>query len=205
MTIFRHVAGGSLISGERFTFSVHSERAPGEINEAHSVFAGAIDDLWLGTATPADSIKQLYPAATIVDELVTTSLSALTGRNVQQASSAPSLAGTGSGAALPPQTAICVSLRSGLPTRAGRGRFFLPAPIVAESSVGRLTPTAQGQVLAAATLFLTSMQTGLYPVVIYHRSDLTATLVTGVDVGDVFDTIRRRRDKLIETRVRNAL
>lgn len=205
MTIFRHVARGSLIDGEQFTFSIHSERAPGEVNEAHTAFAAAIALLWNGVATPADSIKQLYPAGTTVDELVTTQLAALSGRNELQVISAPALAGTGAGAALPPQTAICVSLRTALPTRAGRGRFFLPAPIVAESSSGRLASTAQGQVLAAVTGMLQSMQSDLYPVVIMHRDDLTTTLVTSVDVGDVFDTIRRRRDKLVEARVSAAI
>lgn len=205
MTVFRNTAGGALINGERFTFSIHTEKAAGDIVTAASLWSDAIDLLWNGAATPADSIKQLYPAATTVDDLVTTELSPTTGKNVAQAVTAPALAGTGSGAALPPQTAICVSLRTSLPTRAGRGRFFLPAPIVAESSSGRLNATAQGQVLAAVTGMLQFLGTNLYPAVIYHRDDRTTTLVTSTDVGDVFDTIRRRRDKLIEARMVSPL
>lgn len=205
MTVFRNTAGGSLINGERFTFSLHTEKAAGDVASAASAWASAIDLLWNGLASPADSIKQLYPAATIVDELVTTELSPTTGRNVAQAISTPALAGTGAGAALPPQTAVCVSLRTALPTRAGRGRFFLPAPIVAESSAGRLGATPQGQILAAVTGMLGLLSDNLYPGVIYHRDPRTTTALVSVDVGDVFDTIRRRRDKLIEARMTSAL
>jgi hypothetical protein len=205
MTIYRHVAKGSLINGEIFTFSVHSQKAAGDITDAHSAWATALGLLWNGAATPADSIKQLYPAATTVDELVTTELDAVTGKNVIQAISAPALVGTGSGAALPPQLAICVSLRTALPTRAGRGRFFLPAPIVTESTVGRINSTGQGQVALAAVGMLQSMQSDLYPVVILHKSTMTTDLVISTDVGDVFDTITRRRDKLVEVRVSHVV
>lgn len=200
MTVFRNTAGGSLINGERFTFSVHTEKAAGDVVDAASAWSTAINLLWLGAATPADSIKQLYPAGTIVDELVTTELSPTTGKNVHQAISTPSLAGTGSGAALPPQTAICVSLRTDLPTRAGRGRFFLPAPIVTVSSSGRISATPLGQIVAAVQGMMQSLAGDLYPAVIYHRNTLTTDLILTIDVGDVFDTIRRRRDKLIEVR-----
>jgi hypothetical protein len=37
-------------------------------------------------------------------------------------------------------------------------------------------------------------------VVIYHRATGTTSLVTSLDVGDVIDTQRRRRNKLIEAR-----
>jgi hypothetical protein len=36
--------------------------------------------------------------------------------------------------------------------------------------------------------------------VIYHRGLGTTSLVTSLDVGDVIDTQRRRRNKLIEAR-----
>jgi hypothetical protein len=205
MTVFRNTAGGTLINGERFSFSVHTEKAAGDVVDAASAWSDAIAQLWNGSATPADSIKQLYPAATIIDELVTTELSPTNGHNVHQAISTPSLAGTGSGAALPPQTAICVSLRTGLPTRAGRGRFFLPAPIVAESSVGRINATAQGQIVAAVAGMMGVLTDALFPAVVYHAQFRTTDAVTSIDVGDVFDTIRRRRDKLIEVRMSSAV
>lgn len=205
MTYFRHTAVGTLIDGEQFTFSLHTQKAAGDFIAAHTSFAAAVALLWDGVATPADSIKQLYPVATTVDELVTSELDPLSGHNVHQARSAPALAGTGSGAALPPQTAICVSLRTALPTRAGRGRFFLPAPIVTVSSAGRISATAQGQVLAAVAGMLTAMQGDAFIPVVLHRDDMTSDDITSVDVGDVFDTIRRRRDKLVEARMSTTL
>jgi len=205
MTFFRHEATGTLPDGETFTFGVHSEKAAGNIAAAHSAWASAVDDLWNGTATPADSIKQLYPSTITVDELVTTELDPITGKNLLQERSGVSLAGTGSGGALPQEVAVCVSLRTNLPTRAGRGRFFLPSPILTVCIGSRLGSTAQGQILAAAALMLGDMVTSTYPVVILHRSTMTSDLVVSVDVGDVFDSMRTRRDKLREVRVSQAV
>jgi hypothetical protein len=36
--------------------------------------------------------------------------------------------------------------------------------------------------------------------VLYHRDLLTTTTIVTVDVGNVFDAQRRRRNKLVETR-----
>jgi hypothetical protein len=52
---------------------------------------------------------------------------------------------------------------------------------------------------------LQSMQSDLYPVVILHKSTMTTDLVISTDVGDVFDTITRRRDKLVEVRVSHVV
>src|SRR2546423_11881901 len=83
MTIFRHQATGTLPDGETFTFGVHTEKAAGNIAAAHSAWAAAVDDLWNGTATPADSIKQLYPSTITVDELVSTELVDCNGGGVE--------------------------------------------------------------------------------------------------------------------------
>jgi hypothetical protein len=205
MTIYRHTARGTLINGEIFTFGVHSQKTAGVLADADTAWQSSLADMWLGSDAPNDAIGHLYPAATTVVEAVTTELDPVTGKNVAQLRSAPGLVGTGSGAALPPQLAICVSLRTVKPTRAGRGRFFLPAPIVSVSNVGRLDATAQDQVDAAAALMLNDMQTFTYPVVILHRSTMTTDLVTSVDVGDVFDTITTRRDKLVESRLSRSV
>jgi hypothetical protein len=201
MTIFRHEAIGALPDGEQFVFGVHSEKAAGSLSGAHSAWAAAVDDLWNGTATPADSIKQLYPSSIHIDEVVSTELDPITGKNLLQERSGVSLVGTGSGSALPQEVAVCVSLRTNLPTRAGRGRFFLPSPIVTTVSASRLAGTPQGQILAAAALMLGDMSAATFPVVILHRSTMTTDLVISVDVGDVFDSMRTRRDKLREVRV----
>lgn len=205
MTIFRHEATGTLPDGESFTFGIHSEKAAGNIAAAHSAWAAAVDDLWNGTATPADSIKQLYPSSIHVDEVVSTELDPITGHNVLQERTGVSLVGTGSGSALPQEVAVCVSLRTSLPTRAGRGRFFLPSPILTTVSASRLASTPQGQILAAAALMLGDMNTATYTVVILHRSTMTTDEVVSVDVGDVFDSMRTRRDKLREVRVSTTL
>lgn len=205
MTIFRHEATGTLPDGETFTFGIHSEKPAGSLSGAHSAWAAAIDDLWNGTATPTDSIKQLYPSSIHIDEVVSTELDAISGRNLLQERTGVSLIGTGSGGALPQEVAVCVSLRTALPTRAGRGRFFLPSPILTTCVTSRLASTPQGEILAAAALMLGDMNSATFTVVILHRSTMTTDDVVSVDVGDVFDSMRTRRDKLREVRVSAVL
>ncbi len=205
MTIYRHEASGALPDGETYTFGIHTSRAASTVEAAEAAWASAIADLWLGSAPPADAIGHLYPAAVTLVETVTTELDPVTGKNVAQVQSAHSLAGTGAGGALPQEVAVCVSLRTALPTRAGRGRFFLPSPILTTCVASRLDPDAQDSILNAAALMLGDMITSLFVPVIYHRTTKTSTVVTRVDVGDVFDSMRTRRDKLREVRVTQGL
>lgn len=86
-------------------------------------------------------------------------------------------------------------------TRAGRGRFYLPPLAVSTVADGRLSSTAQGTVSSAVEAFLTSLGGASLTPVVRGRSTHTSTPITRYDVGDVFDTQRRRRDKLIETRI----
>lgn len=200
MTFYRHEARGLTVGGEMFVYGIHSSNIAGALATAHSTWIAANTKMWGGTAPPADSIKQLYTPAYQVVQHVTTELNILTGKNQAQLISQAGLAGTGSGEAFPPQVAICVSLRTLLPTRAGRGRFFLPAPIVSTIATGRLTGTAQDQIVKAVGLMLSTMKAAGYGAVILHRGSMSSDAVTSYDVGNVFDTMRTRRDKLIEVR-----
>src|SRR6267378_6065803 len=196
MAYHRLVAQGSTVAGEEFTFSVHVNAGAASVTATLAAWDTAIGLLWNGVATPADSVKQLYSTASSVVELSSTSLDPSTGRNVAQAKQSVSFVGTSGAASLPPNVATCVSLRTDTPTKAGRGRFFLPGMDFGAVSAGRLAATPQGQALAAAVGMLSSLSGAGFPVVILHRATMTATTVTSVDIGDVFDTITRRRDKL---------
>jgi hypothetical protein len=205
MPIFRCQAIGSLPAGESFSFGVHTEKGAGTISAAYAAWADAVDLLWNGVASPDDSIKQLYTPGVTIDELVVTQLDPDTGKNVLQERGSVSLVGTGSGDALPTEVAICVSLRTALPTRAGRGRYFLPNPRLATCVGTKLDATAQGQVAAASAGMLGDLSTIGYPAVILHRRTLTTDVVTSTDVGDIFDVQRSRRTQLRESRVSVAL
>jgi hypothetical protein len=200
MTIFRHEARGSLPDGEFFTFGIHSSKVAGVIADAAAAWKNAVDSLWLGDNPPTDGINQFYGPSVSVDELVTTELDATTGKNLLQETQSYTGPGTGTGDNLPQEVAVCVSLRTPLPTRAGRGRFFLPSPLLTTCVASRLDADTADAIALAAINCLATMQVATYPAAIYHRSTHTATLITSIDVGDVFDSMRTRRDKLREVR-----
>lgn len=200
MTIYRHEARGLSVNGEIFVYGVHTNKVGGVLADAHAAWIANNGKMWGGTAAPADSIKQLYNPGYTVVQAVTTEMHPVTSKNVAQLVTQTGLAGTGAGESFPPQVAICVSLRTDLPTRAGRGRFFLPATIISTIINGRLTAVAQDQMTKAVGLMLTGMKASGYPVVVLHRSTMTSDNVTRYDIGNVFDTMRTRRDKLVEVR-----
>lgn len=205
MAHYRGTVQGHLEGGEVFNFTMHFSAVTGQAAAMATDLADAVTLMWSGTNTPAGNITALYPAAIGVDGVVVDELSPATGVNVSQGRASLSLVGTGTGEALPPQNAIVVSLRTNTPTRAGRGRFYLPSPVVSTVVDQRLDSSAQGDVLNGALAMLNHMNGLSWQPEVYHRTTITGTDIVSIDVGDVFDNQRRRRNKLVETRVRHDL
>jgi hypothetical protein len=107
----------------------------------------------------------------------------------------------------PNQQSIAVTLTTGYSTGvAKKGRFYLPCPIYYPSSTdGLISASEANAVQDAAALWLTTMNASdpNFRVAVFSRKDGAAThrLVTGVWVGRVIDTQRRRRRSLPETYV----
>lgn len=199
MGTYRAVVAGHEAS-ESFNFSMTLFNAAGSVAGAAAALHTAIGLLWNGVAPPADSIKQLVPTTSGIDLTSATEIDPLTGKNMGQVQTSETLVGTDATGPLPPQCSIVVSLRTALFNKSGRGRFYLPVFGSDVLAAGRLPATAKTQVATAAQKMIQSLNGAGYQVVVYHRASKTHDAVTQVNVGDVYDTQRRRRNKLVEAR-----
>lgn len=199
MPTYANVVTGHTL-GESFTWTLHTFNAGGNTAGAAAALHTAVDLMWNGAAPPADSIKQLVCADDGIDQTTAIELDPLTGKNLSKVETAETLVGTNASECLPPQCSCCVSLTTALPQKKGRGRFYLPAFGVDQIAGGRIIAAATASVKNAAQALIQSLNGAGYTVVIYHRSDRTHDNVTGGNVGNVFDTQRRRRNKLVEVR-----
>lgn len=197
MALYRHTLLGTY-PGEVWTFRVHSD---GNISLA------AAQSAWASGVTAFASAAYLGDLCADVafTEITTAELDPVTGGQLTKASDPRSEVGTSVAACLPFQCTPVVSLRTADASRRGRGRFYAPSPAVDTQSGGRLTATAQGNLAdSAAALFGGLSGAGLQPV-LYGGAGSTTIPLVSLDVGDVIDTQRRRRNKLIEARTSRIL
>lgn len=201
MTFYHHTASGA-VDGELWAINVWSTDAGGgNIDDAHAAWTAAAQVIWTDSGSGTGWGPQC-PNSVTLSSVKTASIDPLTWKQASTRIGALALAGSAAGNLLPPQSAVVVSLRTNLATRAGRGRVYLPAPAVAAAgATGQLVAAAQNAAATAVQHALQGMATASYQPIIWHRSSHTGSNITSVDVGTVFDTQRRRRDKLVETRV----
>jgi len=112
--------------------------------------------------------------------------------------------GSGSSApAYPNQVALAVSLTTAFSRGpAHRGRFYVPLPSFGLDGAGTISSAAATQMKGAATDLLTALNAvdNNSTVAVFSRK-LGApahNIVTGIEVGRVYDTQRRRRRSLVE-------
>jgi hypothetical protein len=127
------------------------------------------------------------------------------GKNVSQIVTPLTLVGTSTDELLPPNVAVAASLRTDTPTKAGRGRNFLPSPVVTCVVDQKLDTTIQTAIKNAWLRALNSMNADDCRVVIWSRATSIPFDVVSVDVGDVFDVQNRRRNQQTEVRVRSNI
>ena len=196
MALYRHRLEGTF-PGEQWSFGVYTDSNL-SVTAMHSQWMTGITNFW-STATALFCTDVETTRATTVE------LDPATGRQLTGAESTRTDAGTSEATCLPFQCAPVVSLRTATLSRAGRGRFYAPSLAVDQVDAGRMTTTARDTLADAAEDLLTGLTSAGGTVVIYHRASGTTTPVISLDVGDVIDTQRRRRNQLIEARTSRAL
>ena len=103
----------------------------------------------------------------------------------------------------PPQIALAVSLNTDRRGPTGKGRFYLPSPAIAMGLGYQISDADRDDVVNSTVTFLNDLANepgvdvlGLAPVVASTKG--YNSLVTGVRVGRIFDTVRTRRRSLVE-------
>lgn len=191
MALYRLVASGTT-PGESFSFTMHAE-ANLSTGDTATAFGDALTACWaagMDDLTTPEVDLTLASAAAINEA---------TDGQITRVEVVLALTGVADAEMLPFQCATVISLLTASATRHGRGRFYLP-PLAASFLLnGKLNSTAMTTLDTAWTAFFDSLNTdGVNPVV-RNRTGHVSTPVTSARVGDVIDTQRRRRNKLVET------
>lgn len=110
-----------------------------------------------------------------------------------------------------PQTAAVLSLRTNTPGASGRGRLYWPALSIGLSgTTGRLTSSTTTALASQAATYLRAVQDAVkneyygalsavvVELCVYSPKQKTTYHVNRIQVGDVLDVQRRRRDRLRE-------
>lgn len=106
----------------------------------------------------------------------------------------PPLPGTGDADELPASTAVLVSLRTGLPGRARRGRVFLP-PSAESGSLGDLTAATAVDIATDFKNLLNDFTSSDLQPVVLSRVDDTTAVITQVRCDQRLRTQRRRQQR----------
>lgn len=204
MALYMLRAAGTWNGGEVWNFTLHALATIGT-EQAATAWADALTEAWSGAGTPAGALATLYSPDVVLQTATAGQIAQPGGGQVARADVTIGLPGTAVADSLPPQCAVVISLRTGLANRAGRGRFYLPATAVDASAGGRLSTAAQTTIANAMTRMFAALDpTGITPV-IYGRLTGSTNTITSANVGDVYDTQRRRRNQLTETRMAIAV
>lgn len=191
MPLFHHMIKGTS-PGESWSFGLYTEGA-GALVSAQAGWVASVSAFWA-------VLTDVVTTDIAVTELSTASITQATGGQISRVSDASVLVGTAEGEMLPFQCAVVVSFTTELATRAGRGRFYLPPLYATALDAGRISNGTRATVVSAVNAMWAGLGTAGLAINLYSRGAKTLTPVTGGSVGNVIDTQRRRRDKLIEVR-----
>jgi len=192
MALFHHTFSGTT-PGETWSFNIHTTSA-GTLASAQAGAVAAANALWTG------QLDDFISADVLMTEVSTASLNEATDQQISRLADDVNLPGVSAGQSLPFQCALAVSWRTDFATRAGRGRIYLPPISVSNMAAGRVGNSSVTGIVAAVNAFWGALDTAGLALVIRSKSTHTSVAVTGGNVGNVIDTQRRRRNKLIEIR-----
>lgn len=198
---------GDLPGSELWTITLRTVAAVGDDSECAAMALQANEaftTFWNATG----GIHAFNPAGVTFRKVTCRSVSAA-GVTVAQGESSlitPS-PGIASSQGAPNQSALVVTLVTARPGRTGRGRVYLPflSPIF-QAGTDRIADTGRDAVCFSFSAFITTMNLnddggtfGPFDIAVQSTVNMAAPPpVTSVRVGNVVDTQRRRRNKVVE-------
>lgn len=199
MTLYYHRFQGNCAAGDQFNYGWYAT----SIRSLAAAQAAAVAwnaTVWNGVA-PGQGYKDHVNNLVGMQNVTTVEIDPLTGKQLSRADTAQVIVGTALFTAFPADVALCVSTRTNVPQRSGRGRFYMPQPASDESTnTGRAQPSLINHLMAALTGAWTGYNTASDRPVLFHRKLHTTTPITSFNIGDLFDTQRRRENKVSEAR-----
>lgn len=199
MPLYQHRFSGHTASNETFMYTwwANSIRSIADAQTA----ALAWNALLWGGATAGNGYEDHVTTNVGVDSVTTVLIDPLTGLQTSRVDTAQNLDGVVVGNPMPADVALVISLRSVLANRRGRGRFYLPQPgVVNLTADGRVVADLVSDLSASLAAAWASYNTTNDRPVIYSRAGRSFVNITSFNVGDLFDTQRRRENKLLEAR-----
>lgn len=197
MALHRVVLSGALALGDEWSSSFHCDVAT---LTAPSSTAGAVktalENNW---ATIASS----YYSGTKLQKVSVYEIPITGGPATDQAEETLTLAGSSSSVPVPANVAVVATLLTGAPGRSRRGRMYWPGfQSSALDGSGRIeAPFPSNLANFLADTFGEINVVGTRLVGVYSRTTSSINAVQAVSVGDVWDTMRSRRNAVTEGRV----
>ena len=191
---FRRVTVRGKVPGDIFQF--------GMVFEHDGFIQELADDFVAAFAAAYDApLRADFNTGVTFDDVLVSELQVGSGTVVDTASAVIGLAGTAVVNMMPPQCSLCVTI---LPVSGTtKGRFYLPPMNTGvQTATGRCSTVKVTAHADAWHELLTSLagETSPARLGIWRTGPDTYLGSKGISIGDVFDTQRRRRNKLIEVR-----
>lgn len=201
MAYFRHRVTGPGSAGDTWVCTMHSQGASA-LATVHAAWTTLVTGFITSVLGP------MWPNETSATQTITDQLDANGLHNVGQLTSAITAPGTGAGATLSPRTCIVIGLRSAVPTKAGRGRMFWPAPDAGHlTASGNLVSADATSLSNALATRLTTFKATSQPVILHRGHDAdkppgsplvvsTSDNIVNVTIGVVLGSQRRRTNRV---------
>lgn len=199
MPLYQHRFQGHCAAGDMFIYSWWADDTR-DIDAAHGAAVDWNALMWAGPGG-VGGYQEMCTANVGMDLVITGQIDMLTGTQLQRRETAQSIDGEAVGSPLPADVALVVSLRTLLANRRGRGRFYLPQPAVSQVTAdGRVVQASITSLVGSLESAWNGYNAATSTPVVYSRTSRTTQDITSFDVGDLFDTQRRRENALIQVR-----